>query len=140
MKSLLVKLRIVLIWLIIFGYAEAWGADWKYIGKAYQGMYFYDAGSMRRSSEGIVKVWIKVLYTEEGVNYMVKLLGRKYETLSYAIILFEYRCGDKVKQIVPIAFYSGDGKVLISADNRTSDWNSMSPDSIDEALYKILCK
>ncbi len=97
-------------------------------------MYFYDVSSIKRSSEGIVRVWIKVLYTEEGVNYMVKLLGRKYETLSYAIVLFEYRCGDKEKQIVPITFYSEDGKVLISADHRTTNWNFISPDSIDEAL------
>jgi len=36
--------------------------------------------------------------------------------------------------------YSKDGKVIISDDDQNPNWNSISPDSIDEALYKILCK
>jgi len=103
-------------------------------------MYFYDGTRIIRPSEDTVRVWIRILYTQEGVNRMVSLLGRKYETLSYSIALFQYQCRDKKKQIVPIAFYSKDGKVLISADDRIFNWNFMSPDSIDEALYKILCK
>jgi len=140
MKSLSGKLGVFLIGLAIFGYAEASGMNWKYIGEAYEGKYFYDTNRMRRPSKDTVRVWMRVLYTQKGVNYMVSLLGGKYETLSYAEVLFEYHCGDKKKKIVPIAFYSKDGKVLISADDKTSNWNFISPDSIDEALYKILCK
>lgn len=141
MKSLLGKLGIILvvIGLVILAHAEVWGASWRYINQAYAGMYFYDADRVTRSSEGVVRVWIKVLYTEKGVNDMVSLLGKKYETLSYAIALFEYHCGNKEKEIVPIAFYSEDGKLLIPA-KQISNWNFMSPDSIDEALYRILCK
>jgi len=140
MKSLSATLGVIVVGLAIFGNAEVWGEDWKYIGEAYEGKYFYDANRMTRPSKGIVRVWIKVLYTEKGVNYMVSLLGGKYATLSYAIVLFDYHCGDNKKQIVPIGFYSKNGKVLISSDNQTSNWNFISPDSIDEALYKILCK
>ena len=140
MKSFSVKGRVILIGLTIFGYAEAWGAGWKYIGQTYAGMYFYDAGRITGRSEGIPRVWIKVLYTEKGVNDMVRLLGEKFETLSYAIALFEYNCGDKKKEIIPIRFYSEDRKLLIPADNKIFNWNFMSPDSIDEALYKTLCK
>jgi len=140
MKSLTVMFGVILfIGLAIFGYAEVWGADWKYIEETYAGKFFYDGDSIR-SSKDIVRVWIKVLYTEKGVNYMASLLGEKYKTLSYAILLFEYHCGDKEKCIVPIVCYSKDGKVLTSADDQNPNWNFISPDSIDEALYKIICK
>jgi len=142
MKSLSVRVRVILVVIgfAFSSYAEVGGGNWKYIGEAYEGIYFYDGARITRPSEDTARVWIRILYTQEGINRMVSLLGRKYETLSYAIALFQYQCRDKKKQIVPIAFYSKDGKVLISADDRIFNWNFMSPDSVDEALYKILCK
>jgi hypothetical protein len=137
MKSLLVKF--LCIGLILCFNAEVWGEAWKYIEETYSAGYFYDADRIRRS-EDIVTVWIKVLYTEKGVNYMVSLFGKKYRTLSRAMFLFEYHCGDKKKRILPIVCYSKDGKVIISADDQNPNWNFISPDSVDEALYKILCK
>jgi len=139
MKSLSVKLGVILIGLVIFGYAEAREESWKYVDQAYAGMYYYDADRIKRQSEDIVRVWMKVLYTENGVHNMVRLLGKNFETLSYAIALFECHCGDKKKEIVPMGFYSEDSKLLLSA-KQISNWNFMSPDTIDEALCKILCE
>ena len=139
MKSSLGKLGVVLIGLILFCRAEVWGESWKYVDQAYAGMYYYDADRITRQSEDIVRVWMKVLYTENGVHNMVRLLGKNFETLSYAIALFECHCGDKKKEIVPIGFYSEDRKLLLSA-SQVSNWNFMSPDTIDEALCKILCE
>ncbi|MGB7574018.1 MAG: surface-adhesin E family protein [Thermodesulfobacteriota bacterium] len=140
MKSLLgVGVILVVIALLTLGNLKAWGADWKYIEETYAGKFFYDADSIRPSKD-IGRVWIKLVYTEKGVNYMVSFLGEKYRTLSYAILLFEYHCGDKKKCIVPVVCYSRDGKVLISADDQNPNWDFISPDSIDEALYKIICK
>jgi len=123
MKSLSVKVEVILVVIgfALFTYGKVWGEDWKYIGEAYQGIYFYDTSRMRRPSNGIVKVWIRILYTKKGVNYMVGRLGQKFESLNYAIVLFEYDCGGKKKQILPIAFYSKDGKILIPPDNRISN-------------------
>jgi hypothetical protein len=141
-KSLGVTLFFSLIGLIILSYAEGWGANWKYVGEAYEGKYFYDANRITRPSEGTVRVWMKILFTEKGVNYMVKFLGAKYETLSYAIVVYEYHCRDNKKRVFPVVCYSKDEKkVLISlAHEKTYNWNFISPDSIDEVLYKILCK
>ena len=130
---------LMVIALLTLGNLKAWGADWRYIEETYVGKFFYDAESIRPSKD-IGRVWIKVLYTEKGVKYTVSLLGEKYRTLSYAILLFEYHCGDKKKSIVPVVCYSKDGKLLISADDQNPDWNFISPDTIDEALYKIICK
>jgi len=139
MKSSSAKLGLILIGFAIFGYTEVRGESWKYINQAYAGMYYYDADRITRQSEDIVRVWIKVLYTENGVHDMVLLLGKNFETLSYAIALFECHCGDKKKEIVPIGFYSEDRKLLLSA-KQISNWNFMSPDTIDEVLCKILCE
>ena len=34
----------------IFGYAEAWGVDWKYYGTNEEGSYFYETETMTRLS------------------------------------------------------------------------------------------
>ncbi len=137
MKSLMVKLSGIGV--ILSFHADVWGAGWKYIEEAYAGKYLYDAESMRPSKD-IARVWTKVIYTEKGVNYMVSLRDGRYRTLSHAIFLFEFHCGDKKKCVLPIACYSKDGKVLISADDQNFNLNFICPDSIDEALGKILCK
>ena len=44
MKSLSVKLGVILIGLAIFSYTEVWGADWKYFSAGDDGIfYWYDA-------------------------------------------------------------------------------------------------
>jgi hypothetical protein len=141
-KSLPVMLGFFLIGLIIFDYAEVRAEDWKYIGEAYEGKYFYDVNRITRPSKGIVRVWMKVVFTDKGVDCVVKLLGGQFETLSYAIVVYEYHCKNNKKRIFPVVCYSKDEKeVLISlANEKNLNWNFISPDSIDEALYTILCK
>ena len=67
MKSLSVKLGVILIGLAIFGYAEVWGADWKLYGVHENFSAYYDAQSITRPSKNIVRVWIRWDWTEKGV-------------------------------------------------------------------------
>jgi hypothetical protein len=57
MKSLSVKLGVVLVGLTIFGYAEVWGADWKeWIRISDKSIYYYDTESITHPSKNIASV------------------------------------------------------------------------------------
>ena len=67
MKSLSVKLGVILIGLAIFGCAEVWGADWKLYSSNELYLGYYDAQSITCPSKNIVRVWVKWDCTEKGV-------------------------------------------------------------------------
>jgi hypothetical protein len=150
MKSLLVRSGVALvIGVAIFGYAEVWGADWKYFSSTDLYECFYYAGSMTRYTDiaggpprNIVRVWIKLEYTEKGIDGMVKKFGKEYENLSYSLQLWEIHCSLKKQQILSITEYSVEGNVLNTkpTKSRPSSWKSFSRESVGESLYKTVCK
>ena len=126
--------------LIFLSYMEVWGEDWKYYGENNYHVGFYDAESITRISEGIVRVREKDIFTEMGIMEAAGKLGEKYMTLSYAIMLDEVHCVDGKIRPLSSAFYSKDGKVLSSFDYQATDWTFIVPESRGEPLYEILCK
>lgn len=70
MKSLSVKLGVILIGFAILAHAEVWGADWKFFLEDGEGRLFYDVTSITRPSKNIVRVWIKKEYNPMGLLYM----------------------------------------------------------------------
>jgi hypothetical protein len=94
MKSLSAKLGVILVVLIIFGYAEAWGANWKLLHLDDEMIKYYDAEGITRPSKNIVRVWVRFEYKDKGVNDMVQKFGKDYENLKYEIGLEEVDCVD----------------------------------------------
>ncbi len=142
MKSLLGKLGIILIGLFIFGYAEVWGEDWKLYAKTDLHECFYNAENMIRSSQDIVEVWTKLEYTERGIIETVKKFGKHYENLSYSLELWEINCAKKRHRLLSITLYSVEGNILYTnqAGSRPPPWKIISRESIEESLYKAVCK
>jgi hypothetical protein len=154
MKSLSGRLGVILIGLVIFGYVEAWGTDWKYYGETFKGKLFYDADNITQPSKNIFRVWTKEVFTEKGVNYLVSKLGDKYKNSSNTTYLNEFDCGDKKMRILWITTYSKDGKVIISPETASKGkevsistmaqkvkWSPItSAGSNYETLFKILCR
>ena len=144
MKSISVNLGVILfiIGIALFCCAEVWGADWKFISSTDLYECFYNAEDMIRSSEDIVKVWAKLVYTERGVIEMVKEFGKHYENLSYSLELWEIDCAKKKQRILSITEYSVEGSILYMnpAKSRPSAWKSISLESVGESLYKTVCK
>ncbi len=139
MKSLSVKLGVILIGLAIFGYAEVWGADWKFYGGCEFFLGYYDAQSITRPSKNIVRVWERSNFTERGVIKCVGNLGKEYENLSYTISLSEINCAEKMSHLLSGTYYDNKGNVIIS-DNSPQEWHFITPESVDESLYKKVCK
>ena len=144
MKSSSVKLGITLIIIgfVIFCYAEVWGADWRLYAKTDLYECLYDAEDMIRSSQDIVEVWTKLVYTERGVIEMVKKFGKHYENLSYSLELWEINCAEKKHRLLSITAYSVEGNILYTdqAGTRPPPWKIISRESVEESLYKALCK
>jgi hypothetical protein len=141
MKSLWVKVGVILVvGLAIFGYAEVWGADWKYMGYTDFGVYYYDAENIIRPSENIVRVWTKIIYSEAGVNQWVKDSGKRYRNLDYSITLFEYNCPDKMFKGLSVTLYSKDGNIItdFTADNPKRAF--IRPETFEEVMFNAVCK
>jgi len=116
------------------------GADWRYYDENNYRVNYYDAESITRTPEGIVRVREKLVFTEKGVTDAVEKLGEKYKTLGYVTMLNEVHCIDGRVSLLSSAFYSKDGKVLSSFEFQETDWRFIVPESRGEALYEILCK
>jgi len=139
MRSFVVKL--LCIGLSLFCNAEVWGADWKLFAETDSYECFYDAGDVTLSSSNIVDVWTKLEYTEKGIKGIVKKFGKHYADLCYSLELWEFNCGEKKERILSITEYSAEGKILYasSAEGHPA-WKMIPRQSVDESLYKAVCK
>ena len=146
MKSLPVKLGVILIGLVIFGYAEAWGADWETFGVNQDFTIYYDTLNITPISKSIIRVSTKVIYTEKGISDVVRILGKKLENLSYLLNLTELDCERKMARSLVQTYYAKSGEVIESLDaiklkaETRVQWNPIEPEEIFEVLYKAVCK
>ena len=137
-----VKLGVILIGLSIIGYGEVWGEDWRLYAKTDLYECFYNAENMIRSSRDIVEGWTKLEYTERGIIETVKKFGKYYENLSYSLELWEINCTEKKHRLLSVTLYSVEGRILYTnqAGSRLPPWKIISRESIEERLYKAVCK
>ncbi len=139
MKSLLVKLGVIIVGFAIFGNAEVWGEDWKLFKKTEDAKFYYDKKDITHPTQNIVKVWIRQVYTDKGKMDMIKLVGPRYESLSYSINSLEFDCGDKKVRFLSMAYYTKKGDVL-DLENHPDKWEPIPANSMFDALFKKVCK
>jgi len=140
MKSLSVKLGVILIGLAIFGNAEAWGADWVFVGDYYNNNLhlYYDAQSISRSSKNIFQLTVKYKVSEQLKKELKKPPNE--DLPSYNISIYEFNCKEKIFRILSDKRYSEDGELLQYRPWR-EEWLIIIPAIPDiESLYKIVCK
>jgi hypothetical protein len=141
MKSLAGKLGVitVVMGLAIFGYSELWGEGWKLFKKTVDAKFYYDTKDITHSPQTMVSVWIRQVYTKKGKADMINLVGSRYEHLSYSINSLEFDCGAKMVRFVSMTYYSKNGDVLDLEDS-PDKWESITPNSMFDALHKRVCK
>lgn len=139
MKSLLVKLGVILIGLAIFGYAETWGADWKLYFIHDLGLFYYDSQGITRLPKSIIRVWVKYNFTEKGIVNCVNRLGKEYENVSHIMHLIEINCLERKSRHLKITYYDNKGGVIFSS-NAQGEYEFITPESMGENLYKEVCK
>jgi len=147
MKHLLLSISIVC--LLMVGYTAVNGAEWVYYGyDSFGNECYYDKEGITSVGDGIIKVWEKIVFSEEGKSYFISERQKKgintqgYENLSYDLGLYAINCNKKEFHVVSGVDYTKAGHILDSfnlSSDKTS-WDPIPPDSIMDELYKATCK
>ena len=142
MKSLSGKLGVILIGLAIFGCAGRQAPDWKLFAETQAdiGMIYYDAANITHPSKDIVRTLLRLVYSKDGVALQVKEQGKRYEDLSYTLILLEVNCAAQKNRVLQSTSYSRNEKVISSNQSQQAEWGFISPGSTGEILFKAVCK
>ena len=147
MKSLSVKLGVILIGLVIFNNAEVWGADWRYFTSGVDGtFYWYDAQGVTYQSNRIIQVWIKKVKADEIMDMVkgdVKITASELEQMTrernFERSLIEIDCVEKTFKHLQKLNYDSKG-VLKSGESKVGVKKRIAKNSNAEKLYKIVCK
>jgi hypothetical protein len=147
MKSLSIKLGVILVGLSIFGHTELWGEDWKYFSTGADGtIYWYDAQGVTYHPNRVIQVWIKKVKAEEimgmvksGGNITASELEQMTLGRSYERSLIEIDCAEKTFNHLQKFNYDSKG-VLKSGESKLGAKKKIQKNSNAEKLYKIVCK
>ncbi len=162
MKSISVRVGVVLAGLIILSHPSAWGADWKFFGVAkpnelvgdlpsYRFLYFYDASSVVVLSKSIIKVSIKSFEVERGKNdnFPSEIKDLDYETLGsskldHMTYWLEINCQERRYRSLKVFFFVREDGVEkeapIGAFPSLYKSHEIPGGSDMDVLFKMLCK
>ena len=135
MKSLLVKLGVILIGLALFGCAGMRGASWKSFisNDLYEGFYYVTKSHLLY--KGTVQVEVKLEYKAKGIAEHIKEFGKDYANLSYSLQAWEVDCRAKTERILSNNRYSVEGNLI---DIKLPK-GSLSQ-SFGKSLSEVVCK
>ena len=135
MKSLSMKLRVILIGLSVLCSAEVWGADWKFFSSNDSYEVYYYVSDAHLLYKGTIHVWVKLEYTDKGIAEYVKRFGKGYENLSYSLQYWEIYCPAKKRRILSVNQYSAQGSIL-----NTKPAKSPFSKSFTDRLFETVCE
>jgi hypothetical protein len=134
---------------MFFLVTQAHGAEWVSIGGDTQGTkWFYDRKTLKILPNNIIKVWYKEVYSDEGRKMIIQrrvergLEVKAYQSLRYTLNLLQINCITRERRLMATSDYPTKGVALQSYAYEyqpSEGWNSMSPDSIGNTLYKAVC-
>ncbi len=144
-KSIFLLVATTMVFLVF----QVQGAEWVYFsGDSLNNVRFYDRETLTKLPNGIIKVWDKKEYSKEGRSQYIQALfsgaldAKRYEKLSHTLSFSEINCATRQEKLMTITNYSSEGLVLDSATSKlqpSEGWNPITPESIGEALYKVVC-
>lgn len=140
MKPLSGRLEIML-WIIgitLFFYADVWGQNWRLYGEDGFATYYYDTEKIIHTSKNMVRVWGKVVYTQEGAKGLATRLGREFRGLSFSIELYELNCTNREVKELQRTFFSQRATYL--GEDNNLRWGVVNSGTIQEKLFKAVCK
>jgi hypothetical protein len=114
---------------------------WKFYNLSIGGAWFLDPTSIS-AFNNVVKVRVKIIYSEIEKQQIVKIMGREYKKLDHSLILYEIDCAKKRERIISLVAYASDGLVINSRKipNFPAEWIPILPNSVAESLFKEVCR
>jgi hypothetical protein len=138
-------LRILLIFVIlgslIVGRSETSGADWTFYAGSEFGSYHYNSENIGYLPDHLVRISQKLVLTKKGRINLTGELGKEYENISELLVLREIDCMSKKSRILEVAYCYEEGKIIKKTTYQQQlNWDSISPDSVDDILHRAVCK
>lgn len=105
--------------------------------------FYYDKADITRSPAGILSVWAKVVYSEEGKADTLALLkhAKAYENLAYTLYAYDIDCKGMKSLLKRIIHYDGQGKGIreFNLAGKTP-WEEIPPNSRLEMVTDAECR
>ena len=76
LKSLVAYAFLVFIGFHLLDHGEVWGADWKFLERDDEGIWFYDSENFERLSNNRIRVRAKKIYDEKACLKLLKNMER----------------------------------------------------------------
>ena len=122
---------------------EAEGADWKFIGKDDEGLWMYDAETLKGDAHDRIKVQTRKIYERKAVLAAVDKYGEKYKNLDYVLAEWEIDCSQKKFKLCSAIFYSQENSVIEryhAGEKGCLTPEEIPSDSYLEILRKKVCR
>jgi hypothetical protein len=122
--------------------------EWIHYGASPSGsMHYFDEAGMTRPSEGIVRVAVRMVFSDEEIRRYLQyrkqgnLPTNGYDKVKYAELLREINCRRKEITTLSVKEFSGDGKLLgtFTTDRSRLPFVPIEPGTMDEHLYRVVC-
>jgi len=123
-------------------------ADWTYYGTDKEGQHYYSKIEGAAASPGVVRVWTRLDFSEEGKNlYLAKrnsiaMSLEGYGQLTRRNVLYELNCFSARREFSTQEVFdlTAEEKTLDYAKAGSyKDWQDVPPDSMLDELCKIVC-
>ena len=152
-NKLMIKFGIILIGVwsgLLYGFNKAEGAEWQLFQTTSAGnVYYYDATSIERFPNGILRVWVRIIETAGFSKAdLEKLKNPKKATevirkaqknpRSEWKQLFEINCSGRMVRVLSATLYDMSGNVKENYE-LPSEWSNITQNSVTNYLAKILC-
>jgi len=133
---------LVFIGFYLLDHGEVWGADWKFLERDDEGIWFYDSENVERHSDNRIRVRIKKNYDKKGVWKAVEKYGTDYMNLDHVLSVWEIDCFQKKFRLLSAIFYSKDKSIIQDyADEKVKYFilEDIPPDSYIELVCTKVC-
>jgi hypothetical protein len=130
------------------GQEGAQSEDWIHVGDTPSTRFEFRPRGLRRSSDGIVTVWIRAsIHPEQRETIRKRMLAGRpaggptngVERFAYYMELNEYDCNRSRSRPLTGTSYDEDGRPLSTETPDSSRWLHILPDSIGESLLEAVC-
>ncbi len=127
------------------GPINSWGAeaDWEFVdANPAHSDFYYDKSSISRGPDGIISVWTKVVYTDEGKADTLKILknAKAYEKLALTQFLYDIDCKGAKSRLKQIVHYDDKGNRIKEFNlAEKTEWEEIPPYSRLESVTDEIC-
>lgn len=122
----------------------AWGAGpaWVLVDKNPDSSFYYDKAGIAKPREGIMRVTMRVVYTDKGKADALAVLkpAKGYEKLFETRFLYELDCKERKNMLLRVTHFDVAGAQLKTFDlSGKTDWEDIPPDARIEVVADSEC-